>query len=265
MADDFAQRVESLLLAGDTIISTHGGFPAMGKKGTVFDWLEIDATSGGLKVDIVDASGITLDVDLNYDTDEVTVWGSSDGGTTRYAIRTDASGRLITSNISSATAAYNIITDGTDDWNIDSNGWGEVVIKDFNISSQTNDVKITLDGEIVRTNSADSVYTYGSTTLVKDTPNTVVTESPGSTTKYVGVIVSGFGLCEWDVQFGTTASEATIFVVQTTPSNTTQYMPFPRPLEVASGETILVEATNREKNPSTGSDFTGHATLVKEA
>lgn len=54
----------------------------------------------------------------------------------------------------------------------------------------------------------DETQHYNSATLVKDTINTVVTVSPGTTQNFIGALVSGAGYCEWQVEFGTTASEA---------------------------------------------------------
>lgn len=147
----------------------------------------------------------------------------------------------------------------------DASGIGAGVLPGRDVSGNMHYLKTTADGEvIVNIGAEDTAYVRGTASLVKDTPATVVTESPGSTTKYVGVVVSGAGLCEWTVFFGVTASETEQFDLQTTPSSPTFYFPFPAPLEVASGETIYVEGTNREKGASPGSDFTGRASLVKE-
>ena len=351
MADDFEQRVATVHKDGDTISATHYGFPVLGKKGTDYAFLELDATSGGLKVDIVDATGITVDVDLNHESDDVLIYGSSDGGTTHFAIRTDASGRVVTSDISVGTASYNYITDGTntmptmdvntragfvqitdgtDEWSIDGSGYGQIdiaaqsvgsvaVSKDnsanavgnplsvaigdgtteadvlsgtldalyvahtdgtnvmptmdantragfVQITDGTEELEINSDGSInVQMTQGDTVWDYGTATLVKDTPNTVNSYSPSAgTDKIIGVLVSGFGYCEWDIQFGVTASEATIATIRTTPSYTTHMFAFPEGIDILSTETILVSATNKENPASPASDFTGDVTIIYE-
>lgn len=108
----------------------------------------------------------------------------------------------------------------------------------------------------------DSTHNYGSANCVKDTITTIVTVSPGSDTDFVGFMVAAPGRCEWDVEFGTTGSEAVIFKVWTTPASTTLWVPFPEMVQVSSGETIRIRATNRERRASPGSDFTGAATLI---
>jgi len=111
----------------------------------------------------------------------------------------------------------------------------------------------------------DSVYSSGSANLVKDTITVVETISPGSDEQYSGLMVSGSGLCQWTLEFGTTSSEAVILEFWTTPSNPTQFVDLPDYLTVSSGETIRVRATNREKAASPASDFTGFATLIRSA
>jgi hypothetical protein len=108
----------------------------------------------------------------------------------------------------------------------------------------------------------DSTHTYGSVNATKDTIVTVVTDSPGSTTAFIGVMLSAPGLCEWNIEFGTTSSEAIIMKVWTTPSHPTEWIPFPEKLDVDSGETIRVRATNRENAASPASDMTAAATLI---
>jgi len=143
-------------------------------------------------------------------------------------------------------------------------GVGALVGKDA--SGDLHYLKTTSDGEaIINIGAADSTWVAGSATLVTAVAGVVVTESPGATTKYIGMIVSGSGLCDWELQFGTTGAEATIAVVQTTPSRRAEPIMFPAPLGVASTETVRIRGINREKGASPGSDFTGYATLIKEA
>ena len=248
MADDFSQRVETLLKQGDTILSTHGGFPALAKKGSVFDWLEIDATSGGLKVDLVDASGITVDVDIYQYQDgdaNTSAYGTvamGDDGTNLQFLSVDSSGQLQLAHDVNSNPVFAKITNGTTELAINTNGSLNVV-----------------------TTNNDSTWDYGSANLVKDTATSVNSFSPVTgSNKVVGVLISGLGLCEWDIQFGITASEATIAVLHTTPSQPSKMFAFPESIEVQSAETILVEGTNKENAVSPASDFTGHATFIYE-
>lgn len=135
------------------------------------------------------------------------------------------------------------------------------------ISDGTDTLAVNADGSINVnvTGSADSVYTHGSTNLVKDTITTVVTVAPGADQQYSGCMVSGAGYCEWQLEFGTTGGEAIILKWWTTPSNPTEFIDIPDNLTVSSGETIRIRGTNREKKASPGSDFTGYASLIRKA
>lgn len=239
--------------------------------------LQVDST-GQLWVTATD-----LDIrDLTAASDSVAI---SDGTNT---LTVDASGYL-TANINGDVN----VTQGTDPWvvsatdldirTLDSETPGDnVYVKSStgnelaidasgNLSSLITDgtdtLAINTDGSInvVSSESAlDSVYTYGSANLVKDTETTVVTRAAAADEGYSGVMVSGAGYCEWAVKFGTTGSEAVILQFWTTPSNPTQYVDLPDYLEVSSGETLLITGTNREKAASPGSDFTGHASLIRK-
>jgi len=67
---------------------------ANGFDGTNFVPLPIDAVSGGLKVDIVDASGIVVDVNLSEANDSVLIYGKDPGTGTQSAIFSDSAGNL---------------------------------------------------------------------------------------------------------------------------------------------------------------------------
>ncbi len=138
------------------------------------------------------------------------------------------------------------------------------------ISGSTgNDLVINADGSINASLSgaADSVYIPGAgVNLVKGTPATVVTHTPTSATEFIKAFqVSGAGLCKWTVKFGTTSSEATIMTFITTPSNPTYYFDVPDSLKVTTAQTVLIVGENIEKAASPGSDFTGYATLIRQA
>ena len=288
MSDEFGQFVKGLHLQGDTIVSTDSHPAVFGKKGTTYEYLELDASSGGLNVEI-----LTADVDIR------------DLSHTQDSVK---------------------VGDGTDFLEINSDG--SINIGDISAGTQTNDVKITLDGEDVNVTATDldirdlvhtqdsvalgdgsgvlvdvltgatidalqvaltdgtdqlainsdgsinvsmtgagasNDFIYGSANLVKDTLTTVVSLTPGVDTDYVkSILVSGAGLCEWQVLYGTTSSEAVIASFWTTPASPTYHYDIPDSLNVTTAQTIIVKAYNREKAASAASDFTGHATISRQ-
>jgi len=337
MADEYSQLVTTPIKDGDTIVSTDGGFPALAKRGSVYDLLEIDNTSGGLKVDLVDATGITVDVDVEQYADGTADTGAEKGnialgsdGSNFYYLSTDASGQLQTAHDANSNPVFAKITDGSQEWSIDASGYGQVDIAaqsltavavsgdssanavanpihmavgdgtteadvlsgtldalyvahtdgtntsptmDVNtragfvqITDGTEELLVNADGSInviTTVDRTDTTWDYGSVVLVKDTQGTVNSYSPSSgTDEIIGLVLSGRGYCEWEIEFGVTSSEATIAGFWTTPSSPTFTYHFPEAIEIASTETILVKATNREKSASTGSDFTGYATII---
>jgi len=207
----------------------------------------------------------------------------------------DGTGVLVDVLDSTIDALYTAITDGTDVLAINAAGEAEVVTN-FEYAEDTghttadvgafvlavrNDAGTSLVGTdldyaplqvdasgalrvaaTVNISRDDSTHTQASVNAVKDTITTIVTVSPGAATDFVGVMLSAPGLCEWDVEFGVTASEAVIFTVWTTPASPTLWIPFPEMLEVVSGETIRVRATNRENAASPASDMSASATLI---
>jgi hypothetical protein len=247
MADEFAQIVKGPVLDTDTILSTDGLAPVAVKKGTAWAPLEVDATSGGLKVDIVDATGLTISVELDPDTSGVLIYGTTDGGTTQTPVLVDSAGQI------KVFASDFDIRDLTH------------VSDSVKVGDGTEFIAVNTDGSINVNivGAGDSVYIPGNANCIKDTPTTIVTHSPSSDERFKSIVVSGAGLCQWTVKFGTTGSEATILEFWTTPSNPTQTMDIPDSLLVSSGETLLVQATNREKAATPTSDFTGFATLIR--
>lgn len=253
MADEFAQLVKGAVIDTDTILSTDGLAPVAVKKGTTWVPLEVDATSGGLKVDIVDATGLSIDVVLDPAESGVTIYGSDDGGTTQTVVLTDATGAIVVTGTVVVTATdldIRNLTPTTDE---------------VGIGDGTNSLSVNADGSINvnASGASDSIYEAGSATLVKDAATEVVSRAAAADEPFKGVMVSGAGLCQWAVKFGTTGAEATILEFWTTPSNPTQFVDLPDSLIVSSGETLLIEATNREKAASTASDFTGFASLIR--
>lgn len=303
MAEGFGQFTKGIHKQGDTIVSTDSHPAMLAKKGTTYEYLEMDVTSGALKVDIVDASGITVDVNLDNADDDVLIYGFD--GTVNRKVKTDAAGELQVDLASSIPTGSNIIgkvhiTDGVDEINVVVDGaaagttgfhilgtdgtnaqiisvdtTGRVATSNvtvgtavFNkITDGVDTMAVNTDGSInvVISGASDSVYHTASANLVKDTVTTVVTRAPSVDERFKEVIVSGFGYCIWELQFGVTASEVTIMTVTTTPSHTTQVIDIPDSLEVSSGETIRIRATNKETAGSPSSDFTGYATLIRQA
>ena len=241
MADDFGQRIEGLHLAGDTINSADRHIALLTKDSSGnYEYLTLDA-NGGLIVgdggnDLnVNITNSALSVTTNYEYAEDTAHGDGDIGAFILAVRNDAGTAL------SGDGDYTPLQ-------TDSTGALRVA-GSFTIGA------------------LDSKYICGTgVNLVKDTPATVVTETPASVTEYFNaVMVSGAGYCEWIVKFGATGSEAAIMHFWTTPSHPTEYVDLPDYLAVTTAQTILVTGTNREKAASPASDFTGYATLVKKS
>lgn len=265
MAEEFAEHVQGNLQAGDTIdTSVQFGLPPLVKSGTDYALLEL-GDNGGLKVDIVDASGIQFDIDfaqyldgtaISATPDELgVVFMGSDGSNLRF-VNVDASGYV-------SVNVQNTVTVTASDLDIRdlSHTTDSVAIGDG-----TDTLDVNADGSInVVTTRANEVWEYGSTNLVKDTPTTVKSFSPGSTLKVEGIVLSGRGYALWNVKFGTTSSEATIATFWTTPSDTTRMFEFQESIFVDSGETFLIEGENKETAASPATDFTGYATIIRSA
>lgn len=288
MADEFGQLVRGLHGEGEALVSTDTFLGIVGEdESNNYHLLQFDSATGNLKV----TGG------MQYQVDDVA--GGTDTGTTALVVRDDAlttltpadgdytvlrvndEGRLwvtISGEDVNVTATDLDIRDlvHTQDSVALGDGTGALVdvltggtidALQVAISDGTNQLAVNADGSINVSMSGagvDNTYIYGSANLVKDTATTVVTETPASVTEFIkAIVVSGAGLCEWKVYFGTTSSEAVIMSFWTTPSNPTHYMDVPDSLNVTTAQTIYIEAINRERRPSPASDFTGHATLIR--
>lgn len=247
MSDTFGQSIQGLHKEGDAVVSTDQHIALLVKDASDnYVMLNVDA-NGALTITATDLDIRALDAS----TDNIAI---SDGTNT---LAIDGSGNL-TVNVNGT-----VTVDATD-----------LDIRDLSasqdnvaISDGTNTLAVNGDGSInVVTGEAagDSVYTYGSANLVKDTATEVVSVAPSADESYSGIHVSGAGYCEWAIKFGTTGSENTLVSFWTTPSNPTHWFDMPDYLEVSSGESLIVEATNRETKPSPRSDFTGHASLIRK-
>jgi hypothetical protein len=264
MADDFGQRIEGLHQSGDTIVSTDRHVAVFGKTTTnTYDYLSLNASgqlevTGGTQYAVDDAAGATDigTVSLVVRDDALTTLTPADGDYT--TLRVDSTGALWVniSNASIAVTASDLdIRDLTH------------VSDSVKIGDGTDFLAINGDGSInvVTQGAGDSVYHHNSANLVKDTIATVVTRSPTVDEFYSGVMASGAGQCEWQLEFGTTGGEAVLLKWWTTPSHPTEYIDLPDYLTVSNGETIRVRGTNREKAASPSSDFTGYASLIRKA
>ena len=179
-------------------------------------------------------------------------------------------GYTILDPLTNATAVWTRITDGEDDLDVgvigEDVGTGILALAE-DPSGKLQSLKLNASGELVVTSSGigNATFVYDSATAQKDDPEKVVSQV-GSATMSVGAItVSGLGLCEWNIWFGTTASEAVILTLTTTPACPTQTYNFPEALAVSATQTIFIEATNREKAVSPASDFTAYATIIRTA
>jgi len=91
MADEFGQFVKGLFLDGDSVVDadhSHQAIVAERSSDNTYRLLQI-GDNDGLKVDIVDASGITIDVDVAQFA-VGSVAGATDLGTTALVVRDDA-------------------------------------------------------------------------------------------------------------------------------------------------------------------------------
>ena len=239
MADEFGQFIKGLHLVGDTITSEDSHNAVLGKKGTTYDYLLLDSTSGGLVVDATD-----FDIrDLSHSTDSIKIGD----GTDFLAINADGSIIVTATDLDirniSATQDNIAISDGTDTLAINSDG----------------SINVSMSGA-----GASNDFLYNSANLVKDTLTTVNSQAPSADTFFKSILVSGAGLTEWQVLYGTTGSESIIASFWTTPSSPSFEYDIPDSLVVSNGETLMIKAYNRERRPSPTSDFTGFATFVKQ-
>jgi len=301
MSDTFGQTIQGLHVEGDSVVTTDQHIGALAKDDSGnYTLLNVDASgnllvtgSASTEYSVDDAAGATDSgpAVLVVRVDTPSTLTPADGDYTRLQVNDEGylwvqSTDLDIRNLSGDADTVNL-SDGTNTLDIDGSGYltvnvnGTVTvsatdldIRDLSasqdnvaISDGTNSLAVNGDGSInvvSSDSSLDSTYEYGSANLVKDTATTVLDIAPGTDERYSGMMVSGAGYCEWDVQFGPEGSEATIMKFWTTPSNPTQFIDFPDYKKVAGAtESLQVVATNREQAASPSSDFTGHVSLIK--
>ncbi len=256
-ADEFGQGIRGIYSEGQAIVSTDQHPAVFAKKASdsTYVYLELNDSgqlkvTGGTQYAIGDTQGGTDIgvVTLVVRDDALTTLPDPDGDYT--LLRVDSKGQLWVTATDLDIRNLDYATDN-------------VAIK----GATGNQLVVNSDGSInvSVSGASNSAYHPNSVNLVKDTVATVVTRSPAATESYMAVMVSGSGLCEWALQFGTTGSEADILHFWTTPAHPTEYVDLPDALNVSSTQTIRVRGTNREKSASPNSDFTGYASLIRKA
>lgn len=235
-------------------------------------------------------------------TQDLFLIGGTDGSNYQ-ALSTDSSGALnVNASLTWDDTNKVFITDGTEDLAINADGSinanstlqaGTNDIGIVHLTDGTTELDVAVDGSAAKTNgiqilgsdgvnshvlSVDSngflnvntdspsganTITYGSALAVKDTPITVVSQAGASIV--TGIQASGSGLMKVEVKYGITGSEITTLVLYNSTANPNVDYRFPKGFEIASGSTMLINVTNLERKPSTGSDFTAHGTILLEA
>lgn len=131
MADDFAQTIKGEFPESTSITSTDQLIPIAVKGASGSDYvLPRIGDNGGLKVDVVDASGITVDVNLNESSDSVQIYGN-DGGTNR-AILTAADGSVSINDGGNVITIDGTLTGITNDVNI-ADGGNSITVDALNL------------------------------------------------------------------------------------------------------------------------------------
>lgn len=144
-------------------------------------------------------------------------------------------------------------------------GQGVLAVKDS--AGDLHYIKGTSEGEIIVNLGAEKAdYIQGSVNAVNDGPTvTVVNETTAQDEKFTSLVVSGVGLVNVVLKAGTLASEVTVIDIDLTAGAPREVIQLNPPLFVASGDSIIVEATNNEPGSSNNNDVTVKATLFKEA
>lgn len=211
----------------------------------------------------VDANGIGQ-VNLNDGTNSLTLGANGEittivtDGTNTIAI--DASGNLSTiitdgtntMNVDANGNTGNVIYDstGANAWEIDANNLGPVKVTDG-----TNDLAINTGGSInvnvVNAVSANEVHVYGTTSATA--PNT-----PTNVINYTVVATNALSLQSWqyacsgrskaELKVGPAASEVSKAVAFIPSNGGAHTEVFPAPIEVVTGDKVLVVGTNRDNS-----------------
>ena len=273
------QFIEGLHKDGDAISVDDQHIAVLAQDGSNnYAYLEL-GDNGGLKVDIVDATGITVEVDIDQYVDGFTIIGGEQGtvamgsdGTNLQFINVDSAGTIaIQDNGGSITVdATDLdirdLTSASDSVEVlqatASNLNATVVATDFDIrdldatqdnvaiSDGTETLAVNVDGSInTVTTKAQQEVEYGNVAVAKSANATIVSYSPSAgTVLATGIEVSALGYSRWEISYGTTASEVLKIVKWTTPSNPSLFIDIDA-IPLASTETILVQGFNENNRP----------------
>lgn len=195
-------------------------------------------------------------------------------GTNYYTLLTDNTGKLEVDTgltmFSWNNANKVVITDGTDDLQVvvDGSAAGTNGIHLLGTDGTNAQILSTTSNGYLNVNATfgagrANTVTYNSAVIAKGTPANVVTLAGAK--EVVKVQAGGSGKMKIDVKYGTTGSEATIATLFNSTANPNVEYTFPDGLAVASGETILLFATNLEAAASPSSDFTIYGSIMDVA
>lgn len=200
---------------------------AYGNDGTSNVVLPIDGTSGGVKVDIVDATGIQVDVDIDQFEDGDTQT-AGDKGT--VAMGTDGTN-------------YQFMS-------VDSTGKPQVDIAEVSVTA----LPVSADGNAntalnpifvndVGGTTGDDIHQYATSAAVANgaTHTTSYTVTVGKTLKLTQCMAACSGRAKVEVQVNS-VTKSVRFIDVAAPD---AVIDFPTPIEVPAGQTVDVIVTNR--------------------
>ena len=206
------------------------GVVAYGNNGTTDVVIPIDATSGGVKVDIVDATGITVDVDIDQVTDGQVV-GSEKGtiavgtdGTNYQFMSMDATGKP---QMDLAEVSVTAVP----------------VSADSNANTSGNPIFVQDVGS-----AGDSVHDYNTASSIPSSATTThtYTVTAAKTLLLKQVRVTGSGKLKVIVATGVAASEVDVDVGFNSTATPDIIIEFPKPIEVAATQNVLLTIENRD-------------------
>ena len=238
--------------------------------GTGTDLMPIVDASGILQVEVVNAAaGANVLVD-----DSAFAVGTDSIGVVGYLADDSATdsvdeGDVGVPRMTLDRIALSILDDGTNRLNIINDGdaygagTGGLLVMGQNGTTDYQALKVDALGALyVNTGSVGALTeTAGSINLVKDTPATVVTHTPGANQEIMGVTYGGSGKAQVDIYYGVTSSEVRKHTFYTSAAMPNVDFKFPAELALTSSDTIYVSVTNLETAASPASDFTGYATI----
>ena len=217
-------------------------------------------TSDSVDAGDVGALAMTLTRQLKTSADLFSVGGTAtssgsgavDAGTLRVVLPTDQPVLSVDDNGGSLTV---------DAVNLDIRDLTHVS-DSVQIGDGTDLMLVNADGSINTVSTTAALLDdYATAVIVKDTPGTVNSYSPGAGTDALDHIdVAGSGLFKAEILFGVTASEAVMAVKYNSTANPNIVFDM-KGKSIASTDTVIVRCTNLENSASPGSDFDAHATI----